>query len=256
MADSSTNKTTAWFIVGLIVLVTVVVIVAGAMSSGSGGSSNTSNFVATMAPGITSSDHVIGNPHAKVTLIEYGDFECPACGDYEPAVQQLIDTMSSTVEFVFRNFPLTSIHPFAMVGSEAAEAAGMVGGPSKYWAMHNLLYAKQSEWSTNTLLTPAQVTSQYLNKYAQSLGLDVTTFDADMNSPQVSDKIQADIAGGNAAQIDHTPTFFVNLAQIPNPQSYAAFQAVLESAMNSSTAAGTAAPSGSSAVIAVTSTQK
>jgi protein-disulfide isomerase len=270
MADSSTNKTTAWFVVGLIVLVTVVVIVAGAMSSGSNANSSTANanFVATTAAPITASDHVIGNPHAKVTLIEYGDFECPACGAYEPLVQQLINTMSSTVQFVFRNYPLTSIHPFAMVGAEAAEAAGMMGGPTQYWAMHNLLYAKQADWSTNGNLTPAQVTSQYFNGYAQSLGLNVATFDADMNSAQVTNKIQADIASGNAAQINHTPTFFVNLQQIPNPTSYAQFQTVLEQALASSSASSSNGTSsapvpvsvtvvpGASSTITVTSTAK
>ncbi len=248
MADTSSSKTTAWFVVGLIVLVTVVVIVAGAMSSGSNASSSsaTTGFVATTAAAITSTDHVIGNPNAKVSLIEYGDFECPACGAYEPLVQQLINNFSSTVKFVFRNYPLTSIHPFAMVGAEAAEAAGMMGGPAKYWAMHNLLYAKQTEWSTNGNLTPAEVTSQYLNGYAQSLGLNVTTFDADMNSAQVSNKIQADITTGNAAQINHTPTFFVNLEQIPNPTSYGQFQTVLEQALASSSAASASASNGTS----------
>ena len=249
MADSSTNRTTAWFVIGLIVLVTAVVIVAGAMSSGSGNSGSNNNFVATTAPAITSSDHVLGNPNAKVSLIEYGDFECPACGDYEPVVQQVINNFSSSVQFVFRNYPLVQIHPFAMPGAEAAEAAGMMGGPSKYWAMHNLLYAKQSEWSTNTNLTAAQVTSQYFDKYAQSLGLDVATFNADMNSAQVSNKIQGDMAGGNAARIDHTPTFFVNLQQIPNPTSYADFQTVIEAALASSSA-----PGASSSPVSVSST--
>ncbi len=251
MADSSTNRTTAWFVVGLIVLVTGVVIVAGAMSSNSGGNGGATppGFVATTAPAITASDHILGNPNAKVTLIEYGDFECPACGDYEPAVMQIVNNFSSSIEFVFRNYPLTTIHPFAMLSAEAAEAAGMMGGPSKYWAMHDLLYAKQGEWSTNSNLTPAQVTSQYLDTYAQSLGLDVATFNADMNSSQVSDKIQADIAGGNAAQINHTPTFFVNLEQIPNPSSYADFQTVIEAALASSSA-----PVASSSPVSVSST--
>ena len=168
--SSGYNRTTAWFVVGFIVVVTAAVIVAGALSSGSGGTTAATGdgFVSSTAAAITSSDHAIGNPNAKVTLIEYGDFECPACGDYESIVQQIINNDSSSLLFVFRNYPLTSIHPFAMVGSQAAEAAGVLGGPSKYWEMHNLLYSKQTEWSTNGNLTPAQVLSQYLNGYAQS----------------------------------------------------------------------------------------
>ncbi len=239
--NSGYNRTTAWFIIGFIVLVTAGVIIAGAMSANSGTGSAASNngFVSSTAPAITSTDHVLGNPNAKVSLIEYGDFECPACGEYEPLVQQVIGSMSSSILFVFRNYPLTSIHPFAMVGAQAAEAAGMLGGPSKYWAMHDLLYAKQSEWSLNTNLTPAQVLSQYLNGYAKSIGLDVTQFDADMSSSQVSSKIQGDITGGNQALINHTPTFFVNLQQIPNPTSYAGFQTVLDQALSAAGAGPT-----------------
>ncbi len=242
--NSGYNRTTAWFIVGFIVLVTIGVIIAGAMSANSGAGSaavNSNGFVSSTASAIVSTDHVLGNPNAKVSLIEYGDFECPACGEYQPLVQQVIQNMSSSILFVFRNYPLTSIHPFAMVSAQAAEAAGMLGGPAKYWAMHDLLYAKQSEWSLNTTLTPAQVLSQYFDGYAKSLGLDVTQFDADMSSSQVSSKIQNDIAGGDQALINHTPTFFVNLQQIPNPTSYAGFQTVLDQALS---AAGSANATG------------
>lgn len=231
------NKATMWFIVGFIVLVTAAAIIAGAYSSGTASSNNASStFVATVAPAITSADWTEGNPNAKVSLIEYGDFECPACGEYYPLMQQLVQNYSSTVQFVFRNFPLYSIHPFAGIGAQAAEAAGLEGGAAKYWAMHNLLYTKQNEWSTNSALTPQQVLSQYLDGYAQSIGLNVNLFNADINATSVVDKIQADVAGGNAAQIDHTPTFFVNLKQIPNPTSLADFQSVLNAALASSSA--------------------
>ncbi len=230
------NKATIWFIVGFIVLVTAGVIIAGAYSSGSSGSSATPNgFVATVVPAITPADWTEGNPKAKVSLIEYGDFECPACGEYYPVVKQLVQNYSSTVLFVFRNFPLYTIHPFAGISAEAAEAAGLEGGPAKYWAMHDLLYTKQSEWSTNTALTPAQVASQYFDGYAQSIGLNVSQFNNDINATSVANKIQTDVAGGNAASIDHTPTFFVNLKQIPNPTSLSDFEKTLNAAIASST---------------------
>ncbi len=231
------NKATVWFIVGFIVIVTAGVIIAGAYSSGTASSSNSANstFVATTVPAITSAEWTEGNPKAKVSLIEYGDFECPACGEYYPLVKQLVQNYSSTVQFVFRNFPLYSIHPFAGIGAQAAEAAGLEGGATKYWAMNNLLYTKQSEWSLNSALTPAQVLSQYFDGYAQSIGLNVNTFNKDINATSVIQKIQTDVNSGNAAQIDHTPTFFVNLKQIPNPTSLANFQAVLNAAIASST---------------------
>ena len=233
------NKATIWFIVGFIVLVTAGAIIAGAYSSGTSSSSNSnasSTFVATVARANTSADWTEGNPNAKVSFVEYGDFECPACGEYYPVVQQLVQNYSSTVLFVFRNFPLYTIHPFAGISAQAAEAAGLEGGAAKYWAMNGLLYTKQSEWSVNSALTPQQVLSQYLDGYAQSIGLDVNTFNNDINATSVAQKIQADVNSGTAAQIDHTPTFFVNLKQIPNPTSAASFGAVLNAAIASSSA--------------------
>ncbi len=229
------NKATVWFIVGFIVVVTAGAIIAGAYSSGTASNNASSTFVATTVPAITAADWSEGNPNAKVTLIEYGDFECPACGEYFPVVEQLVQNYSSTVLFVFRNFPLYSVHPFAGISSQAAEAAGLEGGATKYWEMHDLLYTKQSDWSTNTTLTPAQLVSQYFDGYAQSIGLNINTFNTDINATSVLDKIQADVNGGNAAQINHTPTFFVNLTQIPNPTSFADFETTLNAAIASST---------------------
>lgn len=230
------NKTTVWFIVIFLVVVTAAVIIAGAYSGGEAANSNASStFVATTVPAITSADWTEGNPSAKVSVIEYGDFECPACGEYFPLMQQLFSNYSSTVLFVFRNFPLYTVHPFAGVSAQAAEAAGLEGGVSKYWAMHDLLYTDQQQWSTNSALTPAQLVSQYFDGYAQSIGLDANTFNDDMNASSVAAKIQNDVTGGTAAQIDHTPTFFVNLTQIPNPTSLQDFENVLNAAVASST---------------------
>jgi protein-disulfide isomerase len=231
------NKTTIYFIVGFIVIVTIAVIVAGIYSGSSANNTANSNFVSTTVPPLTANDWKEGNPNAKVTVIEYGDFECPACGAYFPVMQQLYANYSSTVLFVFRNFPLYTIHPFAGIGAEAAEAAGMEGGSAKYWAMHDLLYTDQSQWTANTTLTTSQVISQFFNGYAQSLGLNVATFDDDMSSAQVTTKIQNDVAGGTGAEIDHTPTFFINLQQIPNPNGLSDFTNTLNAALASSTGA-------------------
>jgi protein-disulfide isomerase len=242
------NKATIWFIVGFIVVVTAGAIIAGAYSSGttssSGAAAASSTFVATTVPDITASDWSEGNPNAKVSLIEYGDFECPACGEYSPVVEQVVQNYSSTVRFVFRNFPLYTIHPFAGIGAQAVEAAGLEGGTAKYWAMNNLLYSKQSEWSLDTSVAPADLVSKYFDGYAQSIGLDVNTFNNDINATSVIQKIQTDVNGGNAAQIDHTPTFFVDLKQIPNPTSLADFEAMLNAAIASSTTSTGASSTG------------
>ena len=228
------NKTTIWFIVGFIVLVIVGLVIAGIYSAGSSGTAP-STFVATTAPAISAIDWKEGNPNAKVSVIEYGDFECPACGAYFPIVQQLVANYSSTVLFVFRNFPLYQVHPDAGISAQAAEAAGLQG---KYWQMNNLLYEKQNDWSATS---PDQVVSQFFDGYAQSIGLNVNKFNQDISSSAVLNKIQTDVNGGNSAQIDHTPTFFVNLTQIPNPASYSDFKATLDAALASSSASSTAA---------------
>jgi protein-disulfide isomerase len=243
MANSSeSSRTTAWFIIGFIVLVTAGAIIAGAISSNSSLRANSSsttpaNFVATTAPAITASDHTQGNPNATVSLTEYADYECPACAEYVPVVKEVVQNYSSSIRYVFRNFPLYTIHPDAGIAAQAAEAAGLQG---KYWEMHDLLYTNQNTWVT---ATPDQVVSQYFDGYAQSLGLNVNTFNQDVSSTQVLNKIQADVAGGTAAQIDHTPTFFVNLKQIPNPTSYAEFQTAINNALAAANATSTATTS-------------
>jgi protein-disulfide isomerase len=216
----------------LVVIVVITIIAAFASSSASQSSSTPSDFATTTTAAITSSDHTRGDANAKVTLIEYGDFECPACGAYEPLVEQLYQQYGSQVLFVFRNFPLYQIHPFAMIAAQAAEAANLQG---KYWEMHDLLYKDQADWTANTTLTPAQVVSQYFDAYATQLGLNVTQFNTDINSTAVKNVVQNDITLGNDAQVNHTPTFFINLTQIPNPNSYAQFQSDIEAALAAAT---------------------
>lgn len=226
------DKITLWFIVGFVVLVVVVVVSAGVMSGGfsatSGGNAS-STFVVTTVSAITSADWVRGNKSAKVSVVEYGDYECPACATWSSIVSQLVGAYGDRVVFAFRNFPLYSIHPDAGISAQAAEAAGLQG---KYWEMHDLLYQKQNEWVS---VSPGDVVSKYFDGYALSTGLNVNIFNRDINSSQVMSKIQTDVTGGNAALIDHTPTFFINLKQIPNPASYDEFKAVLDQALASST---------------------
>ena len=242
MNDS--NKMTVWFIIGFLVLViagvTIAYLASGGNTGGSGGSNASSTFSATTVPAISSSDWTQGNPNAKVTLTEYGDYECPACGAYAPIVSQVVGQYGSQIYYAFREFPLYSIHPNAGISAQAAEAAGLQG---KYWQMHDILYKNQAAWSGDS---PASVVHDYFDGYAQQIGLNVPKFDQDINSSPVINKIQNDVATGNAAQIDHTPTFFVNNVQIPNPTSAADFQTVLQQALkqagveaSTSTASGT-----------------
>lgn len=228
LADIMQRKTEVWAIAGFMVVLVVAVIAAGFLSTKI--SPPQANFKATTVPPLSASDWVrSSNPQAKVSLIEYGDFQCPACGQYEPLVEQLMSQYGDRVLFSFRNFPLFQIHQDAMISAQAAEAAGLQG---KYWEMHDLLYKTQNEWS---LTSADAVVTKYFDGYAKTLGLDVAKFDADINSDTVKNKIQRDIDSANAAEVDHTPTFFINLTQIPNPTSYADFAAAIDAALASST---------------------
>lgn len=220
------RRTQVLVVAGFIIVVLAIALYAGISSQGVQSAGST--FNATTAAAITSDDHTKGPANATVTLIEYGDFQCPACGAYEPLVEQLEATYNGRVEFVFRNFPLTQIHQDAMISAEAAEAANLQG---KYWEMHDLLYKNQSTWSA---VSADQVVSKYFNGYAQTLGLNVAKFDSDIASSAIQARVQRDIDSGNAAQIDHTPTFFLNLTQIQNPTSIQQFESVLDTALGTS----------------------
>jgi protein-disulfide isomerase len=216
--NSDSSRITVYFIIGFLILITVGVVIAGIVSNNaSSPAANASSTMTTAAP-ISSADWTEGSSTAPVTLIEYGDYECPACGAYYPLVKQIQSDFGNKLLFVFRNFPLYTIHPDAGIAAQAAEAAGLQG---KFWQMHDLLYQNQATWST---ADPSVVTTEWFNGYASSLGLNVTQFDTDMNSTQVTNKIAADVASGNAAQINHTPTFFIDQKQIVNPGSLQEFE--------------------------------
>lgn len=223
-----TRRAQIWIFVCVLLAITIITIIAAVASRGAQ-STGGSSFVSTTAAPIIASDHAKVAVQPLATVIEYGDYECPACAAYEPLVEKLEATYGGKVTFVFRNFPLTQIHQNALPSAEAAEAAALQG---KFWEMHNMLYQKQTEWSTES---PSTVTTKYFDVYAHTLGLDVAKFNADMNAASVTSKIQADTQSGNDAKVDHTPTFFINRAQIQNPTTYEQFAALIDAAIASST---------------------
>lgn len=211
-----------------VVCIVVVLLIAWAVSQKSADSDKTGTVVPTLEK-ISEKDNVRGNPAANVVVIEYGDFQCPACGAYHPLLQQVEKDMGDKVAFVFRHFPLSSIHPNAEIGSRATEAAGEQG---KFWEMHDMLYEKQAEWSTSA------DARTILIGYAQSLGLDTGKFKEALNSKKVKDKVNADRNSGTGAKVDATPTFFVNGVKIKNPQSVAEFEKILQTKIDDDDAAG------------------
>lgn len=161
---------------------------------------------------------------AAVTLVNFGDFQCPACGAYYTVVKQLESKYKDSLTVVFRHFPL-NIHPNAVPAALAAEAAGKQG---KFWEMHDKLYETQSEWSEEKKATDMFAT------YAKELGLDVELFKKDSSDPEVQKKINRDVSDGNALGINSTPSFYVNNVKIANPASPADFDAIIRTAIEKS----------------------
>lgn len=156
---------------------------------------------------------------AKLVLIEYADFQCPACGYYHPIVKKLISDFPKDLTVVYRNFPLVTIHPNAMAAAIAAEAAGRQG---KFWEMHDLLFEKQSEWSS------LNGTFDKFVSYAESLNLDTAKFKADLDLPELKEKVKKSLAEGEALGVDATPTFYLNGEKLENVGSYEQFKDLVQ----------------------------
>lgn len=170
---------------------------------------------------VTESDHVRGNLTGTVTLVEFGDFQCPACGAYEPIVRQVTADNTKVLKVVFKHFPLTQIHQNALLAAKASEAASNQG---KFWEMHDMLYDNQKTWEGS--LNARDI----FTGYATSLGLNAKQFTTDLNSQAIEDKILAEYKEGVNLGVQGTPTFFVNGNKIDNPQSLEAFNAIIKSA--------------------------
>ncbi|MFA7286516.1 MAG: thioredoxin domain-containing protein [Patescibacteria group bacterium] len=204
----------------------VVIILVGSVWAlsryGSTGSSGTAGYVAG-ADEVTPTDHLLGNPDAAVTLVEYSDFQCPACASYHPIVKQIMETYGDRVRFVYRHYPLRQIHPNAVLASSAAEAASEQG---KFWEMHDLLFARQRSWSDDI---NAKGT---FSDYAEELGLNKDTFLAAMSGDVIADRIATDEASGNRLGIAGTPTFFLNGEKLSVGATFEQFAAQLDEKLN------------------------
>jgi len=141
-------------------------------------------------------DHVTGAPHAVVTVVEYGDFECPNCKQAQPAVKLLLERFSGRVRFVFRHFPLEDVHPHALAAAQAAECAG---GQGKFWEMHDLLFDNQ-----------AHLAAKDLQSYAGRLALDMARYTAEMDDEVYLQRVREQLQGGLDSGVRATPTFFIN----------------------------------------------
>jgi protein-disulfide isomerase len=152
-----------------------------------------------LTPPVSARDHAAGSDDAPVTLVEYGDYECPYCGMAHPIVKAAQQELGDKLRFVFRNFPLAEAHPHARLAAQAAEAAGAQG---RFWEMHDMLFEHQDA------LEPQDLVS-----YAESLELDIPQFERDLEAGTYAKKVRDDFRSGVKSGVNGTPTFFMNGAR-------------------------------------------
>ncbi|MFA4978094.1 thioredoxin domain-containing protein [Sphingobacterium paramultivorum] len=145
---------------------------------------------------VSITDHAQGNLDADLVIVEYGDYQCPYCGAAYPVLKKLLKKFSGEVKFVFRNFPLSEMHEYALPAAIAAEAAFL---QDKFWEMHDAIYENQRK-----------LDDQYLFKIAEKIGLDMEKFKSDIQKEELVNKIDADFQGGVISGVNGTPSFYVN----------------------------------------------
>jgi protein-disulfide isomerase len=150
-------------------------------------------------PPVGPDDHALGPAHAPVTLVEYGDYECPHCGRAHIVLQTVLGELGDQVRFVFRNFPLAEIHPHAQAAAEAAESVAAHGGNDAFWLMHDALYENQDALETEDLL-----------EYALAAGVEPALVTSDLTSGAMTSRVRKDFRSGIRSGVNGTPTFFVN----------------------------------------------
>ena len=161
-------------------------------------------------------DHIQGPADAPVTLVEYGDYQCPYCGAAHPIIQEVQSRMGDRLRFVFRNFPLSTAHPRAEQAAEAAEAAAAQG---RFWPMHDLIFENQR-----------RLGDRDLRGYAEQVGLDLERFDAELDEHVHAARVHEDFLSGVRSGVTGTPTFFVNGARHDDSYDVETLLAALERA--------------------------
>jgi protein-disulfide isomerase len=204
----------------VVVIILAVAVAAGAavyLSRQPDRSSETN--AAPLTADIKGGGHFRGPENATVTLVEFGDYQCPSCGAYHPFVKEILNRYPQQVRLEFHHFPLISIHPNSMAASKAAEAAGEQG---HYWEMHDALFEFQTQWSNQP--DPKRVFAAIANR----IGINGTILVQTMDSPRLQERILKDVEQGNRANIQAVPTFFINGQQVHIQLSMEDFVRVIE----------------------------
>ena len=208
---------------GAALLIAVVIIGVVKLASPSG--TTPSDGMVAGLQSVSSSDWISGATSSPAVLIEYSDFQCPACGAYYPLVEKVVSDYKGKLALVYRHFPLPQ-HPQAKPAAYAAEAAGKQG---KFWDMYRLLFEGQDEWANKS---DAEKTFEI---YATRLNLNLARFRTDVESSDVHARVDANSEGGKKAGVNATPTFFLNGRKLQNPTSYEMFKQKLDAGIASTT---------------------
>jgi protein-disulfide isomerase len=158
---------------------------------------------ATLRPPVSERDHSSGPADAPVTLVEYGDFQCPHCFRAHPVVMAVQKQLGARLRFVFRNFPMTEMHPEALHAAEAAESVAVQAGPEAYWKMHHAIFTHQQD-SFDAL------DDVNLARYAKSAGADPKIVRRDLDAETYAERVKEDFMSGARSGVNGTPTFFIN----------------------------------------------
>jgi len=206
------------------VILTIVIVVIGAFIAGqqiykNSEQQQTAGTEQRTELAIRANDWVMGNPQAKVTLIEYLDFECEACGAYYPIVSQIKEEYKNDIRFVVRYFPLTG-HRNSKTAAYAVEAAGKQG---KFWELHDVLFSKQKEWGEQRVTNQDQ-----FEKYAIEAGVNLEQWRQDVKSEAVIKRVDDSFKEAQTLGLQGTPSFFLNGRELDPPGGYEAFKQVIE----------------------------
>lgn len=203
---------------------TVILLIGAVVFLSRGSTTTPSPIITTPLPSIDSkllvspTSHQTASSSAKVTVVEFGDYQCPVCGDAYPTTKQVIQNYGDKINFVFRNFPLPQ-HQNAQIAAEAAEAAGAQG---KYWPMHDMLYEHQNDWSD------ASQPLSLFDSYAKSIGLNLDQFNSDVTSNKYTSVIEQDMQDGETLGVNATPTFFINGQEFVGNIDYSQFKSTID----------------------------
>jgi protein-disulfide isomerase len=208
----------------LIIIILAVAVAAGAAVFLSRQPDNVSEtHAAPVDANIKVPGHIRGPENAEVTLVEFGDYQCPSCGAYHPFVKEILNRYPTQVRLEFHHFPLISIHPNSMAAAKAVEAAGEQG---HYWEMHDAIFEHQNQWADKPDPKPI------FAALANLIGINGTILVQTMDSPKIQERILKDVEQGDQVKIQAVPTFFIKGQQVPIKLSMEDFVQVIEAQLH------------------------